>query len=58
MSRERTNAELLYWAAGEIKREQDAGTFGSVTVLMEGGRIVRVKIERTVMPAFTNDGER
>lgn len=50
---ERTDSELLYWAAGLIKREQDAGTYGTVIVVLEGGKVVRVKTERQETPVFT-----
>lgn len=55
---ERTDAELLYWAAELLKREQDAKTFGSITISLEGGRITRVKTERQETPAFTTPQER
>lgn len=48
--RGRTSAELLAWAAAIVAREQDRGTYGSVVVQMEAGRVVRVRVESVEMP--------
>lgn len=47
---QRSDTELLAWAASIIQREQQRGTFGVLQIHMQGGRIVRVKTEQTEEP--------
>lgn len=42
--------ELLAWAAGEIKVEQQAETYGSITFYMQGGVIIRSEVNRARKP--------
>lgn len=46
----KTDAELLAWAAAIINREQGKGTYGSVTVHLQAGRIARVAVEAVETP--------
>lgn len=45
-----SNKELLAWLASIVQREQQKGTFGVISVHMQGGKIVRVKTEQTEEP--------
>lgn len=49
-----TEAQRFDWLLKVIKREQGAGTQGSILVTLEAGTITRVKVERVETPAFTN----
>ena len=52
--------KLLAWAAAIIDREQQAGAYGQVAVILEGGKIVRVETRRTEKPgggAATHEDE-
>lgn len=49
-SPKRDDRELLAWAASIIQREQGRGTFGVVSIHLQGGKIERVKIETTELP--------
>ena len=42
--------KLLAWAAAIIDREQQAGAYGQVSVILEAGKIVRVETRRTEKP--------
>ena len=52
----RSAEELLAWTASIIRREQENGTYGTVTVHLEKGTIVRVSTQKNELPTFTNDG--
>lgn len=41
---------LLEWAAEIIAKEASAGTYGTITIHLEAGTIVRARIERSEMP--------
>jgi hypothetical protein len=45
-----TRKELIEWVASILERECDAGTYGTITIHLESGRIVRAKTERSEMP--------
>lgn len=49
-SPKRDDKDLLAWAASIIQREQIKGTFGVVSIHLQGGKIERVKIETTELP--------
>ena len=46
----KTDAELLAWAAAIINREQGRNSYGTVTVHLQAGKIVRVASERIETP--------
>jgi hypothetical protein len=46
----KTDAELLAWAAAIINREQGRNSYGTVTVHLQAGRVVRVATERIETP--------
>ncbi len=46
----RSNEEMLVWAAGIVRREQESGTFGTVVIFLEKGVIVRAKVEKIELP--------
>jgi len=50
MAEKSTDAELLAWAAAIINREQGNQTYGTVTVHLQAGRIVRAAVERIETP--------
>lgn len=39
--KDKFDAELLLWAAGKIRVEQERGTYGTITFQLEAGTIVR-----------------
>lgn len=45
-----TDEQLLQWARGIVEREQGEQTYGTVTISLEAGRIVRVQTMRNEMP--------
>lgn len=49
----RSDDELLAWAGGILRREQERGTYGKVAIVMENGKITRVTIESSEVPVFT-----
>lgn len=42
--------ELLAWAASKIQKEQQDGTYGTVTFHLEGGVITRSEVKRLDKP--------
>lgn len=42
--------ELVKWVTAILERECDAGTYGTITIQLDAGRIVRAKTERSEMP--------
>ena len=46
----KTDAELLAWAAAIINREQGRETYGTITVHLQAGKIVRVGTESIETP--------
>lgn len=46
----RSRKELIDWVTSILERECDAGTYGTITIALERGVIVRAKTERNEMP--------
>lgn len=46
----RSRKELIEWVTAILERECDAGTYGTITIALEDGHIVRAKTERSEMP--------
>lgn len=44
------DSELLAWVAGLIRQAQSAGTYGTVTIHMEAGRILRAQVTTNFKP--------
>lgn len=44
------SAQLLRWAAAKIEEAQEAGVYGTVTIFLEAGTIVRAKTEMQDKP--------
>jgi len=42
--------QLIEWAANIIRREIEAGTYGTITVHMNNGTITRTTVERSEVP--------
>lgn len=45
------NRKLVDWATAIIAREIDAGTYGTITIHLNGGTITRTTVERSEVPA-------
>ena len=52
----RSPEELLAWAANIIRREQENGTYGTITIHLEDGKMTRVSTQKNELPTFTNGG--
>jgi len=52
----RSPEELLAWTASIIRREQENGTYGTITVHLEEGTITRVSTQKNELPTFTKGG--
>lgn len=50
MSAQQQQKELLAWAASKIEEAQREGVFGTVTIFLEGGKVVRSKTEKQDKP--------
>jgi len=57
-SPKRDDRELLAWAASIIQREQGRGTFGTISIKMQGGKIESVKTETIEIPGELSSGIR
>lgn len=44
------NTQLLAWAASVIQKEQLEGTYGSLELIFEAGRIVRIQRRDSIVP--------
>jgi len=44
------NKRLIDWVAAIIAREVDAGTYGTITIHLNGGTITRTTVERSEVP--------
>lgn len=49
----RSAEELLVWAASIVRREQESGTYGTVVIHLEEGRITRAQVQKNELPTFT-----
>lgn len=53
-SDKKSDRELLAWAGDIVAQRQKEGIYGTVSIIMEAGRIIRVQTLTTELPPVTN----